>query len=60
MTAILDQPVESLLDYPRRKLWTRQELQRMESLGLIDLHYYELIDGVLIGKWENTGLTQAA
>ncbi|MFN0169500.1 MAG: Uma2 family endonuclease [Bryobacteraceae bacterium] len=60
MAVVLEQETSSYAEYPGRKLWTREELHRLESIGLIDLHNCELIDGVLIRKvGKNRGHTNS-
>ena len=46
-TAVTDLPAQ--LD-PPRKLWTRQEYDRLSSSGLLDCQRLELIEGELIDK----------
>ncbi len=50
MAVVLEQETAGYVEHPGRKHWTREELRRLESLGLIDLNNCELIDGVLIRK----------
>jgi Uma2 family endonuclease len=38
------------VQYPPRKLWTRAECERLESLGAFDQMHLELIEGELIDK----------
>jgi Uma2 family endonuclease len=60
MSVVLEQETPTYAEYPGRKLWTREELHRLESIGLIDLHNCELIDGVLIRKvGKNRGHTNS-
>lgn len=47
-TALAPPPVE--IEVPRRKRFTRGEIERMDELGLFEGQRYELIDGYLIDK----------
>src|SRR5438105_4851642 len=48
--AILETPSAPPPQVPPRKVWTRAECQAMETVGVLDYHNLELIEGELINS----------